>query len=213
MKKTMRSLLAVLLAVSFVNGSVFAKVDQSSIQSVQKMQNEIAQGHKKMLTVERLAHSDVKWKDSLYGSGNTIGSSGAALTSVTMVYNFYYPENKVTPVEMDELIKGLSVSGNYQANCNMPWDLLAPIGLKLDHFCDLNDDWDMFSHVMSAINHSSLPILHLTNDNKNHYVVAVGYEDTSVVYLADPGGYNRKTLNEAIEAGWKVEDVIVLVKE
>lgn len=158
------------------------------------------------LAITRLAQSDSRWKDVKLGNCATltIGSSGCALTAVTMVYN-YYNDPDITPVEMNT--KLMNATNGY---CEMNWEAAAKainsnFKTEIENITSISDLYDI---VAANLFYERPVIVKLANSSGSTHFVVVWqyYESGSVkkIYIRDPGGYNRATLDEFLNAGWSL---------
>lgn len=158
------------------------------------------------LAVTRLAQGDSRWSSVVLNGSNTgltIGDAGCALTVATMVYNYYKNQSK-TPADLNSQIV---------INTNVSWSSLANVmgrTLKFENNnVDINTVYDIVEFNLSE---DDPVILKLTKTGATHFVVAYGYYESGsnkTIYIRDPGGYNRSTLQNALDAGWNLSKYTV----
>lgn len=139
--------------------------------------------------------------------GLTIKAAGCALTSVTMVNNFFNGTS-LTPVQVNTKL------GSYA--CPIYWDVAASklgISLKLVKSSGLTTSY-INSELVTQLNNNVPVIVGMTYpDGGTHYVVVKGYSLSGSTYtfnINDPGkAYGKTTLNAYLSSGVKIHQLIV----
>lgn len=150
------------------------------------------------LVVARYSQVDDRWDDKPLGvcPAGTLANAGAALVSVTMVYNHLSGEN-INPEVMNEKIMGNS--------CAMVWgDAAKQLGITYVGRGETNNE-EVHGLVKEQID-SDLPvILRLERELETHYVVANGYDiKNETVAIKNPSVLEYTQLSQFLNEGWMV---------
>ena len=148
------------------------------------------------LSILRLTQTDSRWaNDPLNGCpGTTIKSSGCALVSMTMVYNFIKIKS----------VKPSYINDNYVV-CSMNWEQIP----KNLGFSRVAHGYANSSNALSTfkpyLNNGNPIIIQVNNSNNDaHFMVVYGYDSNGTIYINDPDSTDFKTLKDSEDSGWKL---------
>lgn len=146
------------------------------------------------LNISRLTQYDSRWaNDALNGcSGTTIKSSGCALVSMTMVYN-YVKSKSVTPAYLNN---------NYVA-CPMNWNTFATnLGFSRVAYGSISST-NAYSTFKTYLDNGDPIVVQVKKGSNAHFMVVYGYNSSGkVLYVRDPDSTNFTTISASENSGW-----------
>ena len=159
--------------------------------------------------VNRLVQSDLRWTNVHLGNINsnpTIGSQGCALTSFTMVLNFWNNSSK-TPIDVNN---DMGVSAY-----DFQWTTAkSKYNLQLTSLGSSDNPTNTNSGKKFAIEQLKLGrpvIIGMKSPKQPHFVVATGYYNGEI-YIKDPGGKNYTKLSQYLNNSYYIYEAFAYYK-
>lgn len=116
----------------------------------------------------------------------TICKSGCAITSVSMVFNYY--GETFTPKTLNSW---LTNNGGYNSGCYINWSKSATATKNV--IWKARIDKENFTLLKSELDQGYPVIVEVKRNDKQHFVVVTGYNGNTY-YINDPASVNNKTL-------------------
>lgn len=157
--------------------------------------------------VPRLLQGDSRWGHVVMGTGGagtcsgsrTIASIGCALTSFTMVHQYFGGTG--TPATVN------TTMGTWA--CPFAWDIAANRhGITLVGGMQRPGNNGILALVIGAITMGRPVVIGMTHPTTTHFVVAHGFNG-STIFIQDPASGNRTTLTQYLSAGYTVTSALV----
>lgn len=156
--------------------------------------------------IKRLVQSDPRWSSVVMQKcGKTIGGSGCALTSFTMVRNLLSGTND-TPADVNAKLG--------DAACPLNWETAREkYGYKiLTRVTHQISNEVARLHIVGAIDEYSRPAIVGMSGNGEHFVVANGYTSDGDIIICDPSARNYTRLSQYYNNGYYVDRIYVYSK-
>lgn len=159
--------------------------------------------------VNRLAQADSRWTNVKLGnisSNPTIGSKGCALTSFTMVLNFWNSSSQ-TPKDVNNTMGAAAYEFSWETAKSKYGFQLAQEGSSYAHTTTSKG----IAFAIEQLKLGRPVIIGMSSPSTTHFVVATAYYNNEI-YIKDPAGRNYTKLSQYTNDSYSIYEAFAYYK-